>query len=271
MSCHQRDPSIVKTIRTSIILAICALGFISPGFAFNRLSAKAEIFQINGRDAFLMKAPQPAQGMPWVWYAPTLKNNPHKSQKFYFDALLKQGISVAGYDLGECRGSEHSSAEFSKFYNALVAKGYSSKPILMGQSRGGLMMLCWAFRNPNKVKAFTGIYPVCNLNSWPMKTGKNFVLKDYQLSEQEFLKRIKEFNPEFNLKVLVQHQIPIFILHGDADKPVPYLDNTARIEKEYKKLGGNIKVKIVPGKGHAEIPEFFEDQDLLGFIKSQID
>lgn len=30
-----------------------------------------------------------------------------------------------------------------------------------------------------------------------------------------------------------------------------------------------IEVKIVPGKGHAEVPEFFKDQDLMEFIIKQ--
>lgn len=240
-----------------------------PAFAIQRLSSEAEIFKVNQRDAFLMKASKPATGKPWLWYAPTLQGNPHKSQKFYFDAILSQGISIAGYDLGECRGSAQSSAEFTKFYHSMVSKGYSKKPILLGQSRGGLMLLCWGFRNPEKVKAFVGIYPVCNLMSWPMKYGKNAVLKDYQLSEQDLLNRLHEFNPAHNLKALAKQQVPMFILHGDSDKWVPYDTNTAHVEREYKKLNGNIKVKIVPGKGHAEIPEFFQDKDLLGFILSQ--
>lgn len=252
----------------TLFIVFCFLGTL-PSFAIKRLSSEAEIFQVNGRDAFLIKAQKASKGNPWLWYAPTLQGNPHKTQKFYFDTLLKQGISIAGYDLGECRGSEYSSAEFSKFYQAMVSRGYSKKPILLGQSRGGLMMLCWAFRNPDRVKAFVGIYPVCNLMSWPMKTRKTLVLQDYRLSEKEFTSRIHEFNPAQNLSTLAKQQVPMFIIHGDSDKPVPYLENSALIKDGYQKLGGNIKVKMIPGKGHAEIPEFFQDNDLLNFILEQ--
>ena len=250
-------------------LSLTFLLFLLPASAIHKLSSEAELFQVNGRDGFLMKASNSTKDKPWVWYAPTLKNNPHQTQKHYFDILLKQGISIAGYDLGECRGSAQSSIEFSKFYQTMVTKGYSQKPILLGQSRGGLMLLCWGFRNPEKVKAFVGIYPVCNLLSWPMKYGKQFVLKDYQLSEEEFLQRLNEFNPSTNLKNLSKNNVPMFIIHGDSDKPVPYADNTAHIEKAYKALGGDVKVKIISGKGHAEIPEFFQDRDLLDFILTQ--
>jgi len=38
------------------------------------------------------------------------------------------------------------------------------------------------------------------------------------------------------------------------------------IKTAYEKAGGEIEVKMVPGKGHAEVSEFFRDQDLLEFI-----
>ena len=35
-------------------------------------------------------------------------------------------------------------------------------------SRGGIMTLAWAVRNPDKVTAWAGIYPVCSLSSYPI-------------------------------------------------------------------------------------------------------
>jgi len=249
---------------------IAALSLISVNaFTISKLSLPAEVFQVNGRKAFVMKPQKPAAGHPWVWYAPTLKTYPHHSQQFYFEQLLEQGIAVAGYDLGEVRGAPGSSAKFTGFYDAMVAKGYSEKPILLGQSRGGLMMLCWAFRNPDKVGAFTGIYPVCNVASWPLKNSKPSVLADYGLSKEEIMQQLGAFNPSVNLDGLAKTGVPMFIIHGDSDRVVPYNDNSALIKAAYEKSGGEIEVKIVPGKGHAEVPEFFRDQDLLEFIIKQ--
>jgi alpha-beta hydrolase superfamily lysophospholipase len=78
---------------------------------------------------------------------------------------MQAGISIAGYDLGEVRGAPASTAKFTLFYEEMVKRGWSPKPILLGQSRGGLMMLAWGMRNAEKVRAFVGIYPVCNLAS----------------------------------------------------------------------------------------------------------
>jgi predicted esterase len=239
-------------------------------FAVSNLPLPAEMFEVNGRNAFVMQPEQPAAGNPWVWYAPTLKNYPHRSQQFYFEQLLEHGIAVAGYDLGEVRGAPESSKNFTGFYDAMVAKGYSSKPVLLGQSRGGLMMLCWAFRNPDKVGAFAGIYPVCNIASWPLKHSKRSVLRDYGMSEEDILKQLDSFNPAGNLAGLAAQKVPMFIIHGDSDRVVPSRDNSELIKKAYEKAGGKIEVKIVLGKGHAEIPECFTDQDLLEFILANI-
>ena len=246
---------------------IAVLGLISVNaFAISKLPLPAEVFQVNGRNAFVMEPEKPAAGKPWVWYAPTLKSYPHHSQQFYFEQYLKHGIAVAGYDLGEVRGAPESSAQFTGFYDAMVAKGYSVMPVLLGQSRGGLMMLCWAFRNPDKVGAFAGIYPVCNIANWPLQRSKHSVLADYGMSKEEILANLDQLNPVGNLDGLAEAGVPMFIIHGDSDRVVPYRDNSALIKTAYEKAGGEIEVKMVPGKGHAEVSEFFRDQDLLEFI-----
>ena len=108
------------------------------------------------------------------------------------------------YDLGEVRGAAESSAQFTGFYDAMVAKGYSVMPVLLGQSRGGLMMLCWAFRNPDKVGAFAGIYPVCNIANWPLQRSKHSVLADYGMSKEEILANLDQLNPVGNLDGLAE-------------------------------------------------------------------
>jgi len=252
-------------IYVAVLLALSSLNL----FAVTKLPLPAELFEVNGRTAFVMQPENPAAGNPWVWYAPTLQNYPHASQQFYFEQLLEHGIAVAGYDLGEVRGAPESSAKFTGFYDAMVIKGYSAKPVLLGQSRGGLMMLSWAFRNPDKVGAFVGIYPVCNIASWPLKNNKHSVLADYGLSEKDILENLNQFNPPAHMARLAAQRVPMFLLHGDADKVVPYRDNSALIKAAYEKAGGEIEVKMVPGKGHAEVTEFFKDQDLLEFIFKQ--
>jgi len=237
--------------------------------AVEKLPLPAERFEVNGKTAFLMAAPSPADGKPWVWYAPTLGGLPNNQHAWYFQRLLEKGISLAGINLGEVRGSPASAEKFTAFYDEMVRRGFSPKPVLLGQSRGGLMMLTWAMRHPDKLTAFAGIYPVCNLASWPMKKSKDLVLKDYGLSEADLTGNLARYNPIDNLQGLLTNKIPIFIVHGNADTLVPYEENGALLKQRYEAGGGTASVKIIDGEGHKVSPSFFECQELLDFIVKQ--
>ncbi len=149
-------PALLKLLALLSLLAL-------PVVADDKLPRVAENFEIERHKAYVYAAPEPAKGKPWLWYAPTLKGVSLVGRKMYFESFLRAGIGIAGFDLGEVRGAPGSSAKFTLFYEEMVRRGWSPKPILLGQSRGGLMMLAWAMRNPDKVQAFVGIYPVCNL------------------------------------------------------------------------------------------------------------
>ncbi len=233
------------------------------------LPRTAEVFEVDGHKAFLHAAPKPAAGKPWLWYAPTLGGVSLFGRKMYFEAFMKAGISIAGYDLGEVRGAPASTAKFTLFYEEMVRRGYSPKPILLGQSRGGMMTLAWAFRNPDKVRAWVGIYPVCNLASWPMKNSKVQTLADYGLSEEELNARLREFNPVDNLQGLLANKVPMFSVHGDSDVVVPLELNTSLLQERYKAGGGQIEVKVIPGEGHKVGPSFFECPELVDFVLKQ--
>ncbi|MFV0443649.1 MAG: alpha/beta hydrolase family protein [Planctomycetaceae bacterium] len=232
------------------------------------LPKTAEKFEVDGHAAYLYAAPQPARGRPWVWYAPTLNGISLAQRKAYYEPFLRAGISLAGYDLGEVRGGPASSDQFTRFYDDMVHRGWSARPILLGQSRGGLMMLAWAMRHPDKLRAFVGIYPVCNLADWPMKD-KPLLLKDYQLSEMELVERLNEFNPIEHLQGLAEQQVPMFVVHGDSDVVVPYERNTGLLKARYEALGGTITVKVIPGEGHQVLPVFFECPELVEFVLEQ--
>jgi pimeloyl-ACP methyl ester carboxylesterase len=232
----------------------------------HRLFTKPTEFLVDGHKAFVLKADKPAEGSPWVWYAPTLSRHPDSSHTWYIKQLLAKGISIAGCDLGEVRGSARSVAEFTKFYEQMIKRGFSKKPMLLGQSRGGLMMLSWAIRNPDKVKGFAGIYPVCNIESWPMVSNLPTTLKDFDMNLETLKSNLKKVNPIHHLAGLAKHSVPMFIVHGDSDRVVPLKDNSAIIEKNYLKLGGKIKIKTIPGKGHAAVDEFFKCEEMIQFL-----
>ena len=223
-------------------------------------------FDLLGRKAFIIAAPKPAPGKPWIWYAPTLGANlPGADHHWYFERFHKAGISIAGIDLGEVRGSPASVEKFDAFHTEMVRRGYSAKPILLGQSRGGLMMLSFAVRHPDKVGAFVGIYPVCNLSSWPLKNSKDATLADFGLSEAELNAELARHNPVENLSGLIRNQVPMFAVQGDSDTVVPLELNSGLLKQRYETGGGSINVKIIQGEGHKVSSSFFECQELVDF------
>ena len=232
----------------------------------HRLAYSPEEFTVGQSKCFVLDGNSTAKEKPWVWYAPTLPRHPDPSHTWYIDKLIEQGISFAGCDQGEVRGSPASISRFSDFYNEMVSKGYSQKPVLLGQSRGGLMMLSWAVRNPTKLSAYAGIYPVQNLRSWPMKWSLGVTLRDFEMNEKTFIQRIDEHNPINHLAGMAKAKVPIFIVHGDCDKVVPLEENSGVVESRYRELGGKVDVEVVPGAGHQVIDAFFKSKNLIEFL-----
>jgi pimeloyl-ACP methyl ester carboxylesterase len=232
------------------------------------LPRKPEKFDFEGGTAYFYAAPNPMPGKPWIWFFPTLKAIPLVNRKVYFEGSLNAGVSLAGYDIGEVRGAPGSTEQFTCFYDEMVRRGWSSKPILLGQSRGGLMALAWAIKNPEKPQAFVGIYPVLNLKTWGLKNMK-VTLADYKMPEAELRERIAEFNPIDNLKPLIDKKLPVFIVQGDADRAVPYPENATLLQERYEAGGAPVTVRLFPGLGHQTAPEFFENKELIEFVLKQ--
>jgi pimeloyl-ACP methyl ester carboxylesterase len=222
-----------------------------------------------GHPAFVISAPQPAHGNPWVWYAPTLGDHlPGEGHRWYFERFLDAGISIAGVDLGEVRGSPKSNSQFLAFHAEMVRRGYSSQPVLLGQSRGGLMMLSFAASYPDKLSGWAGIYPVCNLTSWPLKNSKSATLADYAMTESELLERLPELNPVDRLEGLLRQRVPLFAVHGDQDGVVPLEENSGLVQRRYTAAGGRFELKTIAGEGHKVSSSFFECQELVDFVTS---
>ena len=260
-SCHHDS---VMNHKLILLLLVASFHYLLPAAA---KPPALETFDVDSHKAYLQVAPQPAEGRPWIWYAPTVKGDFILLRfKFYADAILNAGIAIASYDLGEVRGAPGSTAKFSLFYDAMVKRGYSTKPILLGQSRGGITTLAWAARNPDKVAAWAGIYPVCNLTSYPLKSSKKETLADYELDDAAIRAKLSELNPIANLAGLAKNKVPMFSVHGDQDRTVPHGENTQLLKERYEAAGGTCEVKIIPGRGHEISPAFFECQELLDFI-----
>ena len=104
--------------------------------------------------------------------------HPSTVYNWLFTKLLKFGYCICGIEIGETFGNIKGIEIFNKFYEYVTLKySLNKKANLLCQSRGGLMHYNWAIENADKVFAIAGIYPVCNLESWP---GLENVYKFYE-------------------------------------------------------------------------------------------
>jgi TolB protein len=233
------------------------------------LPLPGDVFDVSGRTAFLIsaKGDPKAVAKPWVWYAPTLPNLPGPEEKWMFEKFLAAGVAVAGIDAGESYGSPAGNTVFDTLHAEMTRRGYSGKPVLLGRSRGGLMTLSWATANPDKVSGFAGIYPVCDLASYPgvAKAAGAFATKPDELQA-----RLKEFNPVDRLAGLAKAKVPLFAIHGDVDKVVPLEANSARVKERYTALGGTMTLIVPKGQGHNMWSGFFQCRELVDFVIAQV-
>jgi pimeloyl-ACP methyl ester carboxylesterase len=230
------------------------------------LPLAGETFTVAGCEAFLIppKASPAKRPTPWVWYAPTLPGLPADAERWMFEKFTAAGIAIAGIDVGESYGSPDGREKYTALYETLVSKrGLSPKPVLLGRSRGGLMLLCWACDNADKVGAFAGIYPVCDIASYP---GIEKAAPAYRMTAAELQSQLARHNPPDRLEALARSKVPLFAIHGDVDTVVPLERNSALVATRYAALSGKMELVVPKGQGHNMWPGFFECPQLAAFV-----
>ncbi len=224
--------------------------------------------QVDGRPAFVILPAKttPGKPIPWVLYAPTLGEGlPNaRDEGFLMRRFLAAGIAIAGVDVGESYGNPKGRATFDALH-AHVVKTYrfDSKACLLARSRGGLMAYCWAVEHPEKVRCVAGIYPVCDIASYP---GVARAAGAYGLSTRGLAAELSRHNPIPRLEPLAKARVPIFHIHGDVDRTVPIEANSGALAKRYDELGGPIRLVIPKGQGHNMWRGFFENEAMADFV-----
>lgn len=235
------------------------------------IPTKRQSFDVAGHKAFVIEPPETKRGkgpLPWVWFAPTLGNRyPGNNEQWMFQRFLQAGIAIAGIDVGESYGSPKGRSIYQKLYLHLTSKrGYGKKPVLLARSRGGLMLYNWAVEHPRSVGGIAGIYPVCNLTSYP---GLERASRAYELTTEQMKAMLTQHNPVDRLAPLAKAKVAIFHVHGDKDKVVPLKANSALLESRYKALGGPIEIEVIQGQGHNLWRGWFEHRKLTDFVIAQ--
>ena len=261
-----RATNTLVLLMVCVVMTACWVAVDSVHAAEKKLPVDGEVFEIEGRTAFLI-LPRKAMSdrcTPWVWYAPTLPGLPGREEKWMFDQFLAKGIAIAGVDVGESYGSPKGRVIYSALYKELVEKrGLARRACLLARSRGGLMLYDWAAENPEFVACVAGIYPVCDLSSCP---GLDRACGAYGMTKEQLAAKLTEHNPIDRLAPLARAQVPIFHIHGDKDRIVPLARNSGELARRYTKLGGEMVLKIVKGQGHTTWIGWFQCRELVDFV-----
>ena len=256
----------------SLWLVAVGLGFAAvPATAqAERATAKelpiaGEVFVVEGHTAFLILPPKPAPGpVPWVWYAPTLPGLPAQAERWMFDRFLAAGIGIAGVDVGESYGSPGGRAIYSALFEHLVtARGMARRACLLARSRGGLMLYNWAVEHPTSVACIAGIYPACNLESYP---GLARAAGAYAMTEAQLANALRAHNPIDRLAPLARAGVPVLHLHGDRDRVVPLAANSGELDRRYTQLQGSMVLTKIADRGHDMWNGWFQSQALVDFV-----
>lgn len=247
-----------------------ALSAQSPDAAQKKLPLPGETLSVQGpagaHTAFVIAPPDELRRtpQPWVWYAPTLPNLPSKAEAWMFERFLARGVAIAGVDVGESYGSPAGVAVYEELHDTLVReRGFAPRPVLLARSRGGLMLYSWAVEHPEQVAAIAGIYPVCDLQSYP---GLDRASGAFEMSAAALRDALDEHNPVGRVAPLAAARVPIHHIHGDADRVVPLEANSAALRQRYEELGGDMTLEVPAGRGHDMWRGWFESQPLVDFV-----
>lgn len=223
----------------------------------------------------------PLAGRQWV-IAPsnyTLDSSPVAYIAHTEIELAKRGFYVVYCELGNTYGAPDALAKWDNLYPIMTKQyGMAKKVSLMGLSREGLAIARWAAEHKGKVSALYMDKAVCDFKSWPggkFSIGKgspgdwkNLIKLYHFKSEAEALAFKK--NPVDLARKLAKAKVAIIYVAGEIDPAVPYNENGARMEQEYKRCGGTFKLIMKKGEGHH--PHGLPDQTpIVDFFQQHLD
>ncbi len=210
-------------------------------------------FPVGGKNVLVVVPKETAKGKPWCWHGEFFGHKPAPDV-----ALLRKGFHIVYMSVPDMLGCPKAVEHWNACHKELTEKhGLSTKPALVGLSRGGLYCYNWAIANPDKVSCIYGDAQVCDFKSWPGGKGQGKGSgRDWKLvmslwgfkSDDEAI--AYKGNPVDNLEPLAKAKVPLLHVYGDADDVVPWDENTKLIADRYEKLGGSITLIAKKGVGH---------------------
>ena len=177
----------------------------------------------------------------------------------YFEAeMLKRGYTVCyvGHASRWAPDDEtHLTAEFIRFVAAKL--NLDPKCIAVGLSCGGGQAVRLAELYPELVSVLFLDAPVMNLLSLAglgvciPKEARIFyseMVTTYGFTKSTLI-NFRKSAIDY-MEPLIENNISVVMLYGDADEVVPYVENGKVLEDYYKENGGDIYCMLIPGRKH---------------------
>ena len=184
-----------------------------------------------------------------------LNANDNKNWLFkteYFDAfpdfeieMLKRGWHLA-YIKNITRWCLDEDIDLKKRFVSYLSKEYGlyEKCVPVGMSCGGMIAAKFSAKYPECVSAIYMDAPVMNLLSCPAGVGKagDDMWQEFVDATGISLSQLINYreHPIDKVPLLLENNIPIIMVYGDADDVVPYSENGEILEKYYRENGGTI-------------------------------
>ena len=208
---------------------------------------------------------------PWMWRNIFYSGNTGKSINNDIPLIDEGFYAVNVY--GDVTGHPNGNKKVKHVYDYLT-KNYGFAPTFSASamSRGGFMVMRFANEYPDLIEGILMDNACADGLSWPAgakyaghieyapgkhyaangsKTSFDMYLQFYTEYKtlEEMAERLRWDSPINQLEPLAKSGVKILSICGSKDPAVPYEENDLRLEQEYKKLGGDIRV-IVEDKGH---------------------
>ncbi len=233
-------------------------------------------FDIKGIGSFSVIPPKPgvvhkSGKKPWMWRNIFYSANTGKSINNDIPLINEGFYAVNVY--GNVTGHPSGNKKVKDVYDYLTKNhGFAPTFSASAMSRGGFMVMRFANEYPDLIEGILMDNACSDGLSWPAGVeyagdieyapGKYYAAPgskgsfklylqfytEYKTLE-ELVDRLKWDSPINQLEPLAKSGVKILSICGSKDPAVPYIENDLRLEQEYKKLGGDIRV-IVEDKGH---------------------
>lgn len=232
---------------------------------------KSKIFVFQDRQAHIVYPSCPANGKL------LLKTEYFTAFPYFEVAMLKKGYTLCflSHPNRWAPDSEiHITAEFVRYVAEEL--GFAPKCIPVGMSCGGLQALRLAQLHPELVSVLYIDAPVVNILSLAGLGASTcpdnpLFWEEIQAAHGVTRSTIVNFrkSPIDAMDKLIENNIPIIMLYGDADTVVLYEENGKVLEDYYRENGGDLKVICKPGCGHH--PHSLEDPTpIITFVEAHL-